>query len=52
MYKVLVTGGSGLVGNGIQNICKQPQYSNIKFTFMSSKDCDLTNYQSTVNYFT
>lgn len=52
MYKVLVTGGSGLVGNGIQNICKQSEYSNISFTFMSSKDCDLTDYRSTVSYFT
>ena len=46
--KVLVTGGSGMVGYGIQQI--QNTYSH-EFIFMSSKDCDLSNYDTTYNYF-
>tara|TARA_B100000424_G_C22914086_1_gene486307 strand:- start:201 stop:1133 length:933 start_codon:yes stop_codon:yes gene_type:complete len=46
--KVLVTGGSGMVGYGIQQI--QNNF-NHKFIFMSSKDCDLSNYEITLNYF-
>ena len=46
--KVLVTGGSGMVGYGIQQI--KNSY-NHEFTFMSSKDCDLSNYEITLNYF-
>jgi len=39
--KVLITGGSGLVGNGIkENIYKYPDY---EFIFLSSKDCNLLN---------
>ena len=46
--KVLVTGGSGMICYGIQQI--QNTY-NHEFIFMSSKDCDLLNYDTTYNYF-
>jgi GDP-L-fucose synthase len=46
--KILVTGGSGLVGYAIQNI--QLNY-NYDFIFLSSKDCDLTNYNETNELF-
>ena len=47
--KILVTGGSGLVGYGIQQISSQYDY---EFIFLSSKDCDLTNYEKTLKTFT
>lgn len=46
--KVLITGGTGLVGYGIQQISSQ---YNHEFVFLSSKDCDLTNYENTLNMF-
>lgn len=39
--RVLVTGGSGLVGTALQSI--QDDYPKYDFVFASSKDCDLTN---------
>jgi len=39
--KILVTGGSGMVGKCIQDICKQTKDKN-NFIFLSSKDCNLT----------
>lgn len=47
--KVLVTGGTGLVGYGLQQI--QSNYEHYDFVFMSSKDCDLTNLESTKTFF-
>jgi GDP-L-fucose synthase len=47
--KILVTGGTGLVGKGLEKITNK--YNNHQFIFLSSKDCDLTNYQSTYNLF-
>tara|TARA_R110002074_G_scaffold14060_2_gene49290 strand:- start:697 stop:1629 length:933 start_codon:yes stop_codon:yes gene_type:complete len=46
--KILVTGGSGLVGSAISKIKTNYNY---EFIFISSKDCDLTNYDDTYNYF-
>ena len=46
--KLLVTGGSGLVGSAISKIKTNYNY---EFIFISSKDCDLTNYGETYNYF-
>ena len=37
--KILVTGGSGMVGKCLQDICKDSKET---FFFLSSKDCDLT----------
>lgn len=49
MEIILITGGYGLVGSAINNISSE--YSNYKFIFMSSKDCDLTNWEETIKYF-
>ncbi len=47
--KILVTGGTGLVGSAIQSICYlYPQY---QFVFLSSNDCNLTNWDQTIGYF-
>jgi len=52
MNNILITGGSGLVGNGVKSALKFNNYSDTyNFIFMSSKDCDLTNYQQTYDYF-
>ena len=45
MEKILVTGGSGLVGKAIQEVVK----GNPRFIFTNSKDADLSNYQSCLN---
>lgn len=47
--KVLVTGGTGLVGSALKSI--SGDYDNYTFFFLSSKDCDLTNYEKTLNLF-
>ena len=45
--KLLVTGGDKLVGNGLKNIiCDK-----YEATFLSSKECDLTDYNSTYELF-
>ena len=46
--KILVTGGSGLVGKAIEEISTNYNYD---FIFISSKDCDLTNYEQTLLMF-
>jgi len=46
--KILVLGGSGLVGQAIKTISKNYSY---EFIFHSSKDCNLKNYEETLNYF-
>jgi GDP-L-fucose synthase len=46
--KVLVTGGSGLVAYGLQKIKERFHH---EFIFLSSKDCDLTNYDETKKLF-
>lgn len=48
---ILVTGGSGLVGNAIKEISCNDTYKNYHFIFMSSKDCNLTIYEETLRYF-
>jgi GDP-L-fucose synthase len=49
MITILVTGGSGLVGKAIQSISHN--YPSYNFIFMSSKDCDLCDYNKTLEYF-
>ena len=49
MKIVLVTGGTGLVGNAIKNISEHLE--NYKFVFISSKDYDLTTFQKTYEMF-
>ncbi len=47
--KVIITGGSGLVGSAIKSISNL--YPNFEFVFLSSKLCDLTNWEQTEKYF-
>ena len=47
--KILVLGGSGLVGNGLKNLVSKSTKD--EYIFSSSKDCDLTNYNDTKIYF-
>ena len=46
---ILVTGGRGLVGSAIHKISND--YDKYNFWFINSTHCDLTNYESTLNYF-
>ena len=50
MEKILVTGGTGLVGNGIQNFLINNNFDNYQFIFMSRKDCNLLDYKETFNF--
>jgi len=49
MNNILITGGSGLVGSAIKSIYNN--YPNYNFIFLSSSDCDLTDYNQTLKYF-
>ena len=44
---ILVTGGSGLVGNGIRIASERDPRDDEQFIFLSSKDADLTDKEST-----
>lgn len=46
--KILVTGGTGLIGKAIQKISNNYHY---EFIFIGSKNCDLTNFDETFHYF-
>lgn len=49
METILVTGGSGLVGSAIKKVSEiNKEY---KFIFLSSKDCNLEDYNKTFNMF-
>lgn len=52
MKKVLVTGGTGLVGNALQAIIENEQPSDEEWFFAGSKDADLTlvNFVCTSQY--
>lgn len=43
--KILVTGGSGLVGQAVKNVGKNDP----RFIFISSKDCNLLNFDQSLN---
>ena len=58
--KVLVTGGTGLVGFSLQKIVKTSNQNNYEsknepskheYIFLSSKDCNLLDYNQTLNKF-
>jgi GDP-L-fucose synthase len=51
MKKILITGGSGLVGSAFKNIAAEftDQY---EFIFLSSSDCNLENFDETMECFT
>lgn len=46
--KLLVTGGTGMVGTAINSVLDHTKYETL---FLSSKQCDLTNYQETLSFF-
>lgn len=46
---VLVTGGSGLVGSALRGVCGADL--KYRFIFASSCECDLTDYEATLQYF-
>jgi GDP-L-fucose synthase len=48
MQKILITGGSGLVGNAIKSISHEYSY---EFIFISSKDYNLLNMNETIEMF-
>merc|ERR1712241_1256036 len=48
---VLVTGGTGLVGNGIRIAHERDPRDDETFVFLSSKDADLTDKESTRKVF-
>ena len=48
MKRIVITGGNGLVGTAIKNISINYNY---EFIYLSSKDCDLRNYQTTLELF-
>jgi GDP-L-fucose synthase len=48
MKTILVTGGSGLVGNAIKKICGEYKFD---FIFLTSKMCNLLNYPETDLFF-
>jgi len=50
MQIILITGGTGLVGSAI-NLISTEYSDRFKFIFMSSRDCDLMNYEETKDYF-
>jgi GDP-L-fucose synthase len=50
--KILVTGGSGLVGTHLQKLVENnDELCDCEFIFISSKDCDLRNYDDVYTLF-
>ena len=48
METILVTGGSGLVGSAIKLVVSQSSdFTNYNFVFLSSKDCNLKDFNNT-----
>jgi dTDP-4-dehydrorhamnose reductase len=41
--KILITGGSGLVGYGLKQVIFNSNSDGNEYIFLSSKDCDLAN---------
>jgi GDP-L-fucose synthase len=48
METILVTGGTGLVGSAIKDISTDYHF---RFVFIGSRDCDLTSYDQTIDFF-
>ena len=52
MIDIVITGGTGMVGKCINEyIVSSPYKSQIKATFLSSRDLDLTKRTDVLNYF-
>ena len=50
MTKILVTGGSGLIGKALQNYIFHSDDTENEWIFLSSKDLNLLNEENTINY--
>jgi GDP-L-fucose synthase len=50
MKKIFVTGGNGLVGQGIKSISSNYNDS-YKFIYLGRNDCDLLHYNDTITFF-
>ncbi len=51
MVKILITGGSGLVGSGIKSVInKMNEYKENEYIFVSSRDIDLSDYEGAYRY--
>lgn len=48
--KILITGGSGILGTSLKNVVNNLKTED-EWIFISSKDCNLINYQDTYNLF-
>ena len=46
-----MTGGSGLVGSALRDMCMCGHDLTYRLVFASSRDCDLTDYDATLRYF-
>ena len=51
MQVIMVSGGNGLVGKGIEHISKNSNKYQYQFVFLSSKEGDLTDYHQTKQIF-
>ncbi|KAK0417902.1 hypothetical protein QR680_013271 [Steinernema hermaphroditum] len=49
--RILVTGGTGLVGKAIEKVISEAGKPNETWIFIGSKDCDLTDLAATRNFF-
>lgn len=49
--KILVTGGSGMVGQAIKNLITDTRVDEEEWLFISSKDVDLVDYNTTWSFF-
>ena len=49
MSKIIVTGGTGLVGKALEKVTKNDNKN--KWIFLSSKKCNLLDYDQTLKYF-
>lgn len=50
MTKILVTGGSGLIGKALQNYIFHSDDTENEWIFLSSKELNLLNEENTINY--
>ena len=50
MTKIIVTGGSGLIGKALQNYIFHSDDTENEWIFLSSKDLNLLNEENTINY--
>lgn len=49
--KILVTGGTGLVGSAVRRVSKDSKWAEHEFIFISSNDCNLESSENTERFF-